>query len=141
MYQLRLINQRSCVGALSKIYLRDFDGISLNICDTKLMLSLDLNSKMLYSDNQSIHITRTEFLLLALLLKSPEQILARSIVLSACTLPEGIGSDQVLNLHVSRLRKKLREAGAGEHLFFTPGFGLSMNHPSTFGNQSESFSE
>jgi DNA-binding response OmpR family regulator len=105
------------------------------------MLSLDLNSKMLYNDDQSIHITKTEFLLLALLLKEPEQILARSIVLSACTLPNGVGSEQVLNLHVSRLRKKLREAGAGEYLFFTPGFGLSMNHPSTFGIHSENFPE
>jgi two-component system OmpR family response regulator len=95
-------------------------------------LTLDQNSKLLYVLGIEVHLTKTEYLLIELLLLNEQHIVERSIVLSACKLFDGKGSEQMLNLHVSRIRVKIREAGGGEFIFATPGFGLSLNHPSTF---------
>ena len=95
-------------------------------------LTLDQNSKLLRVLGVEVHVTKTEYLLIELLLLNQQQILERSAVLSSCKLFDGKGSDQMLNLHVSRLRNRIREAGGGDFIFATSGFGLSLNHPSTF---------
>jgi len=76
-------------------------------------LTLDQNSKLLYVLGIEVHLTKTEYLLIELFLLNEQHIVERSIVLSACKLFDGKGSDQMLNLHVSRLRVKIRKAGGG----------------------------
>ena len=95
-------------------------------------LELDQNSKILRISGVVVHLTKTEYLLLELLLLNDQHIVERSNVLIACKLFDGKGSDQLLNLHVSRLRIKIRKAGGGDLLFFTPGFGLSLKDPGSF---------
>jgi two-component system OmpR family response regulator len=95
-------------------------------------LMLDQNSKILRILGKEIHLTKTEYLLIELLLLNEQRIVERSDVLTTCKLFNGKGCEQILNLHVSRLRIKIREAGGGDYIFSTPGFGLSLNHPSTF---------
>ena len=95
-------------------------------------LTLDQNSKLLRVSGVVVHLTKTEYLLLELLLLNDQHIVDRLAVIAACKLYEGKGSKQMLNLHISRLRIKIREAGGGDFIFATSGFGLSLNHPSTF---------
>jgi two-component system OmpR family response regulator len=95
-------------------------------------LTLDQNSKLLRILGIEVHLTKTEYLLLELLMLNEQHIVERSAVISACKLFDGKGSDQMLNLHISRLRIKIREAGGGDFIFSTSGFGISLNHPSTF---------
>ena len=76
-------------------------------------LTLDQNSKLLRVLGVEVHVTKTEYLLIEFLLLNQQQIVERSAVLSSCKLFYGKGSDQMLNLHVSRLRNKIREAGGG----------------------------
>lgn len=81
-------------------------------------LELDQNSKLLRISGVLVHLTKTEFLMLELLMLNVDKIVARSDVLSACDLFDGKGSKQLLNLHVSRLRIKLRESNEGGGLLF-----------------------
>ena len=95
-------------------------------------ISLDLNSKCLWVESRQVSITKSEFFLIRILLENPEKILSRKEVLSAMNLDWGPGSDHILNLHCSRLRIKLRNSNAGEYLFSTAGFGLSIKDPKNF---------
>jgi two-component system OmpR family response regulator len=95
-------------------------------------LTLDQNSKLLRVSGVEVHLTKTEYLLLELLLLHDQHIVERSDVIAACKLFDGKGSEQMLNLHISRLRIKIRKAGGGDFIFSTPGFGISLNNPSTF---------
>ena len=97
-------------------------------------LTLDQNSKLLRVLGIEVHLTKTEYLLLELLLLNDQHIVERSDVIAACKLFDGKRSEQMLNLHVSRLRIKIREAGGGNFIFSTSGFGISLNDPSTFEN-------
>ena len=95
-------------------------------------LTLDQNSKLLRVSGVEVHLTKTEYLLLELLLLHDQHIVERLDVIAACKLFDGKGSEQMLNLHISRLRIKIREAGGGDFIFSTPGFGISLNNPNTF---------
>ena len=95
-------------------------------------LTLDQNSKLLRVSGIEVHLTKTEYLLIELLLLNDQHIVERSVVIAACKLFDGKGSEQMLNLHVSRLRIKIRKAGGGNFIFSTSGFGISLNEPSTF---------
>jgi len=95
-------------------------------------LTLDQNSKLLRVSEIDVHLTKTEYLLIELLLLNDQHIVERLDVIAACKLFDGKGCDQMLNLHLSRLRIKIRKAGGGDFIFCTSGFGISLNDPSTF---------
>lgn len=57
-----------------------------------------------------LHLTLTEFRLLAHLAKAPRQVFSRSDLLVHC-LPEGDALERTVDSHISKLRRKLEEAG------------------------------
>ena len=71
-------------------------------------------------------LTRTEFAILKLLMQNPRQVVTKSLLL------EKIGEDtpdcveSSLKVHVSNLRRKLREAGAGDIIESVWGIGFKL---------------
>ena len=57
-----------------------------------------------------LNLTLTEFRLLAHLARTPRRVCSRLELLEAC-LPEGNTLERTVDSHVSKLRKKLEEAG------------------------------
>ena len=57
-----------------------------------------------------LNLTLTEFKLLAYLARSPRQVFSRTDLLAHC-LPEGDTLERTVDSHVSKLRRKLEEAG------------------------------
>lgn len=73
-------------------------------------LSLDLDARTVVVEDQLIGLTRTEFDILALLMRNPEHVMERRVIVQQ-VWPDWYGDDRVVEVHISRLRKKITEAG------------------------------
>jgi DNA-binding response OmpR family regulator len=74
-------------------------------------LKLDLSKYSFEVNGNPVHLTRTEFEILALLMQSPLQVFSREQILDSIGSGSGIGSNQILDTHISRMRRKIRENG------------------------------
>lgn len=77
-------------------------------------LELDLESYQacvrVNGRQQPLNLTLTEFRLLAQLARSPQKVFSRAELLEACR-SEGNALERTIDSHISKLRKKLEEAG------------------------------
>ncbi len=84
-------------------------------------LILDLESKRLYIGKQKIDLSRKEFDILYLLGKSPGKIYSREEILNRIWESDVIVTDRTVDVNMTRLRKKMEDAGA--YIRNKPGFG------------------
>jgi two-component system response regulator AdeR len=75
-----------------------------------LVIDLDKHEVTLANGRTALNLTLTEFKLLAYLARSPRQVFSRVDLLTHC-LPEGDTLERTVDSHVSKLRRKLEEAG------------------------------
>lgn len=75
-------------------------------------IDLDTHEATVEIDNrrQSLTLTLTEFNLLAQLVRAPRRVFSRAELLTTC-LPEGDALERTVDSHISKLRKKLEDAG------------------------------
>ncbi|TXG02092.1 response regulator [Massilia arenae] len=78
-----------------------------------LVIDLDKHEVTLADGRTALNLTLTEFKLLAYLARSPRQVFSRIDLLTHC-LPEGDTLERTVDSHVSKLRRKLEEAGIGD---------------------------
>lgn len=79
-----------------------------------LVIDLDKHEVLLASARgPALALTLTEFKLLAYLARSPRQVFSRMDLLTHC-LPEGDTLERTVDSHVSKLRRKLEEAGVAD---------------------------
>lgn len=72
-----------------------------------------------------LQLTRTEFRILEHMAASPNRAFERSEIVDAC-LPEGEALDRTVDSHMSKLRRKLDSAGAGNLLNGVRGVGYRL---------------
>ena len=89
-------------------------------------MELDLNAHQLTVDGVPVKLTRTEFAILKLLLQSPAQVIAKSVILDGISLDTPVCTESSLKIHVSNLRKKLRDADGQEHIEAVWGIGFRL---------------
>lgn len=77
-------------------------------------------------DGRPIHLTRTEYAILKLLMHNPGQVIARSVLLDRISADTPDCTDGSLRQHISNLRKKLREAGGKEYIEAVWGIGFKL---------------
>ena len=75
-------------------------------------LRLDTAARSVTAGGQAVRLTRTEFAVLKLLMQNPSQVLAKSVLLDRIAADTPDCTESSLKMHVSHLRRKLREAGA-----------------------------
>ncbi|MDY0978342.1 response regulator [Massilia sp. CFBP9012] len=78
-----------------------------------LVIDLDKHEVTLANGRTAPNLTLTEFKLLAYLARSPRQVFSRIDLLTHC-LPEGDTLERTVDSHVSKLRRKLEEAGVAD---------------------------
>jgi len=89
-------------------------------------LTLDPAAHAILHDGATVPLTPTEFRLLALLAARPGEVVRRAALCSA-GWPEGaIVADNTLDAYVARLRRKLRDAGAGAAIHTARGVGYRL---------------
>jgi two-component system catabolic regulation response regulator CreB len=75
---------------------------------------MDLSNHEFSVADKELHLTNTEFQFLQLLMENPQRIFTRNQILEAIGVMKGVGSNQLVDTHASRLRKKIREHGGPE---------------------------
>ena len=76
--------------------------------------------------NQNIRLTKTEYALLKLFLRNPNQAIAKSAILDRISQDTPDCTDSSLKQHISNLRKKLRDAGGKDYIESVWGIGFKL---------------
>jgi two-component system KDP operon response regulator KdpE len=89
-------------------------------------LEIDLDAHTVRRDGDEIHLTRTEYELLSLLMGNAGRLLTHRALLSEVWGPGSADDTQVLRTHIARLRRKIEPTGtAYRHYIRTePGVGF-----------------
>ena len=77
-------------------------------------------------DGGAVRLTRTEYGILKLLMQNPRQVVTKSQLLEQLSMDTPDCVESSLKVHVSNLRRKLREAGAGEVIEAVWGIGFKL---------------
>jgi two-component system response regulator MtrA len=88
-------------------------------------IRVDLNARRAFVEEREIELTRVEFELLASFARRPGAAIARSWLVEHVLDPEREGGERTLDVHVSRLRKKLGSAGARIQTVWGVGYRLA----------------
>ena len=75
---------------------------------------------------EPVRLTRTEYAILKLLMQNPRQVLTKSLLLERIGTDTPDCTESSLKIHVSNLRKKLREAGGKDYIEAVWGIGYKM---------------
>ncbi len=89
-------------------------------------LRLDTAARSVTAGGQAVRLTRTEFAVLKLLMQNPSQVLAKSVLLDRIAADTPDCTESSLKMHVSHLRRKLREAGGKEYIEAVWGIGFRL---------------
>ena len=89
-------------------------------------LRLDPVSRQVSADDVEIRLTRTEFAILRLLMDRPAQVITKSSLLEQISMDTPDCTESSLKMHVSNLRKKLRDAGVGDPVEAVWGIGFKL---------------
>lgn len=83
-------------------------------------------SQAVLAGGQEVHLTRTEYAILKLLLQNPGQVIAKSVILDRISADTPDCTESSLKQHVSNLRKKLRDADGRDHIDAVWGIGFQL---------------
>lgn len=90
-------------------------------------LRLDADARWVAVDGAEVRLTRTEYAILKLLMANPAQVITKSRLLEEIGLDTPDCTESSLKTHMSNLRKKLRDAGAGDCIESVWGIGFKMH--------------
>lgn len=87
-------------------------------------LVIDLTSKNVFLQNRPIQLTKKEFEILTMMAKSPHRIFSREDILGKVWQEDGYVLERTVDVHITRLRKKLGEFG--KHIANRSGYGYCL---------------
>ena len=89
-------------------------------------LTLDTATHTVCVGGREVHLTRTEYAILKLLMQNAGQVIAKSLLLDRIAADTPDCTEASLKQHVSNLRKKLREAGGKDCIEAVWGIGFLL---------------
>ncbi len=90
-----------------------------------ITLRTDLHE--VYAEGNTVRLTKTEFAILKLLMLNPNQVIAKSTILDRISEDTPDCVESSLKVHISNLRRKLREATGKDHIEAVWGIGFKMS--------------
>lgn len=89
-------------------------------------ITMDTGLRQVKVSGQAVKLTRTEYAVLKLLMQNSAQVVTKSVILDRLfeDTPDCVESS--LKVHVSNLRRKLREAGGRDYIEAVWGIGFRM---------------
>ena len=91
-------------------------------------ISLDTDSHIVSVSETEIKLTRTEYAILKLLMKNPKQVISKSVLLDRISEDTPDCTESSLKIHISNLRKKLREINNKDYIESVWGIGFKMKN-------------
>ena len=110
-----------------QVHLRDRPGIPGPKTRRYRGLVLDADTHTAQAEGRQVRLTRTEYAILRLLLCNPTQVLPKSLMLDRISEDTPDCTDSSLKMHVSNLRKKLRELDARYSVEAVWGIGFRLS--------------
>jgi DNA-binding response OmpR family regulator len=89
-------------------------------------LLVDLKSRRVLVDGSPVELTRVEFDLLAMLARRPGAAIPRARLVDEVLDPERDGTERTLDVHISRLRKKLGSRGSSIATVWGVGYRMQV---------------
>lgn len=77
-------------------------------------------------DGQVVRLTKTEYAILKLLMQNPTQVITKSLMLDRISEDTPDCMESSLNVHISNLRKKLRDVNGRDYIETVWGIGFKM---------------
>jgi len=87
---------------------------------------LDTALRSVAVDDKPVRLTRTEYAILKLLMSNPSRVIAKSVLLDKISADTPDCTESSLKIHISNLRRKLREAGSGDYIEAVWGIGFKL---------------
>lgn len=106
------------------VHLREATPAPLELAFDDITLNTDTHVAAI--DGAQIRLTRTEYAILKLLMRNPSQVIAKSVILERISEDTPDCTDSSLKMHISNLRRKLREAGGKDYIEAVWGIGFKM---------------
>ena len=102
-------------GPVSQSGVLDFDDISL-----------DINTHEVSCGENEAKLTRTEYAILKLLVNNPAQVITKSAILDRISYDTPDCTETSLKMHISNLRKKLRDISGKDYIEAVWGIGFKL---------------
>lgn len=109
-----IVQFRKTSGSTSSNVLK-YDCITLNPATREVLIN-----------SQNVRLTKTEFAILKLLMENPKQIITKTILLDRISEDTPDCMESSLRVHISNLRKKLRDVSGKDHIEAVWGIGFKM---------------
>lgn len=87
---------------------------------------LDLISHTVTVSGTAVRLTKTEFAILKLLMQNPNQVIAKSVILDRISIDTPDCVESSLKVHISNIRRKLREITDIDYIEAVWGVGFKM---------------
>ncbi len=89
-------------------------------------ISLDTSAHSVNVSGEPVKLTRTEYAILKLLISNPEQVITKSNLLDKISIDTPDCTETSLKMHVSNLRRKLRDISGKDYIESVWGIGFKM---------------
>lgn len=89
-------------------------------------LRMDTVTREVWAGESPVHLTRTEFAILKILMLNPTQVISKSALLDKISSDTPDCGENSLKVHISNLRKKLKTAGGREYIEAVWGIGFKL---------------
>ena len=89
-------------------------------------IRLDLNTRTVSIKNIEVKLTKTEYAILKILMENPKQVITKNILLERISEETPDCMESSLRVHISNLRKKLRNISDKEYIEAVWGIGFKM---------------
>ena len=89
-------------------------------------LRLELASHEVFVEEKSVHLTKTEYAILKLLLSNPSQVIPKSVILERISEETPDWMESSLKVHISNLRTKLRKISGKNYIEAVWGIGFKL---------------
>ena len=89
-------------------------------------VELNMQTREVTVSGEPVRLTRTEYAILKLLMLNPKQVVTKSLLLERISEDTPDCTEASLKIHISNIRKKIRNAGGGETIEAVWGIGFKM---------------
>ena len=93
----------------------EFEGVQMNTV-----------SHVVSVEEHGVRLTKTEYAILKLLMQNPTQVITKSLMLDRISEDTPDCMESSLNVHISNLRKKLRDVNGRDYIETVWGIGFKM---------------
>ena len=114
---------------LARIQVQLRMGMNQELAPTYIVgdLKLDTSSHDVTIGGNNIKLTKTEYAILKLLMQHPNQAIAKSVILDRISEDTPDCTESSLKIHISNLRKKIREVSGKEYIETVWGIGFKIS--------------